>query len=523
MGGGQTLVRGPARALGRKKVGPIVKTVGARTLFEGLAEKAEQHPDKRCLVMPETGASLSYSGLLRAILQVAGMLRSLGIGDGDRVALLLPNSAEFVVGYFAAMAARGIVVPINPALKPVEVEGILEHSGARAIVVDSEGPGIEVALRGITQASAGYRLTCFLLPSGMPAREDPALQPGDALLMYTSGTTGRPKGVMLQHRNLLASVRNITSSFSLCERDVSLCVLPLTHIHGQIASMVSTLCSGGTLVLPSRFNAGRFWDMVLRYRVTWFSAVPTIFTILLQQAASQPLPRGNCLRFARSASAPLPVPVLNGFEELYGCPIAEAYGLTEATHQAAANPLPPGRRKWSSVGLPSGIQIVVADENGVPLAAGEEAELMLRGESITRGYFEDERANAEAFLGSWFRTGDLGHVDEDGYVYITGRKKEQINRGGQKVSPREVDEVLYRHPKLAEAATVGVPHPLHGEEVEAFVVVRPGERVSEKEIQDHCANYLADYKCPKAIHFVSDLPKSANGKIQRLKLLGVAR
>jgi acyl-CoA synthetase (AMP-forming)/AMP-acid ligase II len=497
---------------------PATAAVPTSTIVQRLLQQAEAHPEKPCLVCPESGTSLSFSGLVRAIGQLSHIMSTHGVAERDRVALLLPNSPEFVIAYFAAMVAGGVVVPINPSLSRPEVEGVLRHSGARALIVGSDVDNVPHALGGIALASASYRLTCLQLEGGRRGAEDPELQPGDCVMVYTSGTSGPPKAVLLQHGNLVAALQNMVTSYELTPEDVTMCVLPLSHVHGQVASMIAALCSGGTLVLPWRFSAGRFWDTLRQHHVTWFSAVPPIFTVLHQNAFG-PIPHADALRFARSASAPLPTRVLKGCEDAMGCPVIEAYGLTEATHQAATNPLPPRIRKPSSVGLPAGVQIAVLGESGAPVAAGEEGELALMGESIARGYYRNRAANSQAFIGPWFRSGDLGHVDSDGYTYITGRKREQINRGGEMISPCKVDEVLHRHPKVAEAATVGVPNPLYGEEVVAFVVLRPGESASEREIRSHCAQHLAESNCPKNIRFVPSLPRSPCGKIQRHRLL----
>lgn len=297
-----------------------------------------------------------------------------------------------------------------------------------------------------------------------------------------------------------------------------MCVLPLSHLHGQMVSMVATICSGGTLILPKRFNAGRFWDILRQHHVTWFSAVPPILNVLHQSIVAPP-PHTCTLRFARSSSAPLSLAVLKEFEEIVGCPLVEAYGLTEAGGHVATNPLPPRIRKPSSVGLPTGVQVAILGESRAPMPVGEEGELALMGEGITRRYYRNSNANAQARVGTWFLTGDLGYVDSEGYIYITGRKREQITRGEERISPREVDEILHRHPKVAEAATVGVPSPTYGQEVEAYVVLRAGESASEIEIRNHCALHLTESKCPKNIRFVPTLPRSPNGKIQRYRLL----
>ena len=355
-------------------------------------------------------------------------------------------------------------------------------------------------------------------PEGSSADPSPA---GDALLLFTSGSTGRPKGTRLTHRNLLAGARFVAEAHRLTPEDRSLVILPLSHINGEVIAFLAPLLSGGSIVLPHRFRTGPFWDWLRNFHCTWFSAVPTIFSILIQKnkEAGSPAP-GNLkyVRFARSASAALPVAVFHEFEKRFGLPVVETMGITEAAGMILTNPLPPGRRIAGSVGLPWGNEARIEDGNGSPLPPGEEGEVAAKGPNVMPGYFQNPAATREALSGGWLRTGDLGMRDDEGYFYITGRKKDLINRAGEMIAPREIDEVLYKHPDVLDAAALGIPHPLYGEEVKAFVVLRPGADCREEDILAYCRERLAEFKCPKSAAFIPDIPKGPSGKLLRSKL-----
>src|SRR5437660_5822118 len=353
--------------------------------------------------------------------------------------------------------------------------------------------------------------------AGVQGRGDaPAPRVDDvALILHTSGSTGRPKRVPLKHANLSISARNVARNYALTPDDVSLCVMPLFHVHGLVASTLATLATGGTVVVPGKFSPLSFWRVARDYGATWYSAVPTLHQLLLARAeAGSSRPAGaERLRFIRSCSASLPPQVMKDLESAFGAPVLEAYGMTEAAHQMASNPLPPGDRKPGSVGRGTDVRISIMDANGRHLPRGERGEVVIEGPNVIRGYENNPDANATAFVDGWFRTGDQGFLDEDGYLTLVGRIKELINRGGEKISPREIDEVLLAHPAVAEAVCFGVPHPTWGEEVAAAVVVR--QPVSESELLAYCRERLADYKRPKQIHITDTIPRTATGKIQR--------
>jgi acyl-CoA synthetase (AMP-forming)/AMP-acid ligase II len=334
-----------------------------------------------------------------------------------------------------------------------------------------------------------------------------------ALVLHTSGSTGRPKRVPIKHRNLAASTRNVAATYDLSTQDVALCVMPLFHVHGLVASTIATLATGGTLVAPAKFNALSFWKTVRDYKVTWYSAVPTIHSLLLARAGGQRPEGAENLRFIRSCSAALPPEMMAKMEQVFGAPVLEAYGMTEASHQMASNPQPPKPRKAGSVGPATGIEIAIMDNEGNLLPTGTRGEVVIKGPNVVDGYENNPEANASAYTNGWFRTGDQGYLDEDGYLFLTGRLKEMINRGGEKIGPREIDEVLLAHPAVNEAVAFGVPHKTWGEEVAAAVTLK--SPATEAEILAFCKERLADFKCPKKLYIVEAIPRTATGKIQR--------
>jgi acyl-CoA synthetase (AMP-forming)/AMP-acid ligase II len=341
-----------------------------------------------------------------------------------------------------------------------------------------------------------------------------------ALILHSSGTTGRPKRAPLRHRNLVASADNIVRTYALNASDVALCVMPLFHVHGLVASVLATLASGGTIAIPSRFNPLGFRRLLEAQRATWYTAVPSIHQMVLARSRDAELAQGDrVLRFIRSASAKLRQDTLLQLEERFGVPMLEAYGMTEGSHQIASNPLPPAPREAGSVGRSVGLRVGVMDEHGALLTIGASGEVVIQGPNVIDGYDENPAADAAAFTNGWFRTGDLGVLDAAGYLTLVGRLKEMINRGGEKIAPLEIDEVLLQHPSVAEAVSFGVPHVVWGEEVQAVVVLR-GE-VTERELIRHCQLHLAEFKLPKRVHFAEAIPRTATGKVQRVRMPGL--
>jgi len=480
--------------------------------------------ERTAVIAPERGLRYSYRELRALVEQTAARLRALGLRAGDRIALVAYNGPEFLAGFLGATAIGAAVHPLNPQLAAAEVDTAIDDAAITLTLVAS---GCEATMSGTRvprERIASLALdddTVTIEGIAREARGDIAAptSDSDALLLFTSGTTSRPKLVPLTHANLLASARNVAASYALTADDVSLCVMPLFHVHGLVASTLATLLSGGTVVAPPRFSASAFWEQARSTGATWYSAVPTIHTILLNNADAELEGAGRQFRFVRSCSAALAEATQERFESFFGVPLLQAYGMTEAAHQISTNPLPPGERRPGSVGLPTGVEVTVLDEAGNEVPRGSSGEVCVRGPNVTRGYLNNPEANATAFTNGWFRTGDSGYIDVDGYIHLSGRIKELINRGGEKISPHEIDAALLSHPAVHEAVAIAVPHEVYGEEVEAVVALKPGATASEAELIAHAAARLARFKVPKAIRFVPAIPRSATGKIQRRRLL----
>jgi len=481
---------------------------------------------RTALVSPDSGLNLSYDGLRAQIDVLVGRLAELGIGQGDRVAIALPNGPEAILAFFAA-ALTCTAAPLNPAYTEEEYRFFLADTRAKALILPREGAdaarkaaGDQVPVFRILRVEGGgYQLKPERHAG--PARPAAPPVPDDtALVLHTSGTTSTPKRVPILHRALAVSARNIAATYRLSPEDVALCVMPLFHIHGIVASTLATLQSGGRIVVPDRFNVMGFWNLVKEQGATWFSATGAMHQMLINRAKQRDEKHADHrLRFIRSSSARLPEPVMKDMETYFAVPVLEAYGMTEAAHQMASNPLPPAPRKPGTVGMATGIDLSVVDEEGRRMPPGQIGEVVIRGDTIIRGYENNPEANATAFFGDWFRTGDQGVLDQDGYLRLTGRLKELINRGGEKVSPIEVDEVLLMHPLVMEAVTFGRPHATLGEEVAAAVIVKGP--VSESELRSFCRDRLAKFKVPQSFYIVDAIPRTATGKIQRKKVAEV--
>ncbi|MGZ4822450.1 MAG: acyl--CoA ligase [Terriglobales bacterium] len=474
--------------------------------------------DSTAIIIPDSGARVTYASLREQVLRMAETLAAANIHRGHRVAISLPNGLPAIVSFLAASVA-GTAAPMNPTYKYNEFRFYLQDTNARVLIC------------GQTDAyearSAAADLGIPILPVELDSRGNVKLLgvapkpwttapvPDDiALILHTSGSTGRPKRVPLQHKHLAMSAANIVATYALSPEDVSLCFMPLFHVHGIVASTLAPLLSGGTVVAPTGVNPLAFWRIVREHRVTWYTAVPTIHQVVSGRARRSDRPEeGGSLRFIRSASAPLAPETMRKMEDVFGVPVLDAYGMTEAAHQMASNPLPPAPRKPGSVGLPTGIEISIMDHLGNHQAQGDRAEIVIRGPSIFTGYENNPEENAQAFVDRWFRTGDEGYLDEDGYLHISGRIKELINRAGEKIAPRHVDEVLGEHPAVAEAVTFGMPDPTLGEEVACAVVLREGH--TDSDLMKFCRERLAHFECPKKIFIVESIPKTATGKIQR--------
>lgn len=491
-------------------------------VFNGSGEKA--------LVVAEGGPFLSRPVMRKASVGLARCLVGNGVKPKDVVAFALHNTVEFVVLFVGVAKAAAIAAPLNPAYKASEFEFYLQDTSAKLLLMPSEGNKEAEAAAAKLQIPAfavildGEKVELAPLGAGQAPAVPSVLQlpkavPEDvALFLHTSGTTSKPKGVPLLHRNLMTTVKNIIGTYELSATDTSYLVMPLFHVHGLMAGLLSALAAGGSVVLPKggKFSAQVFWADVKEHNATWYTAVPTIHQILLARAAQSDDYKGAGLRFIRSCSASLAAPVLEQLEQTFGVPVLEAYAMTEAAHQMTSNPLPKhGARKPGSVGKGVNVEIAILAEDGSLLPVGKVGEVCIKGQNVTPGYHNNEKANVEAFAHGWFHTGDQGMLDSDGYLTLTGRLKELINRGGEKISPLEVDSALLGHAAVAEAVAFAAPDEKYGEEVNAAVVLKEKATATESEILATVKERLGDFKVPKRLFISNSLPKTATGKIQR--------
>ena len=470
---------------------------------------------------------LSYDGLRTLVAQTGAALAARDIAQNDPVGIVLPNGPVMAT-CFVSVASYATAAPLNPAYTEDEYAFYLEDLSARALIV---AEGVDTPARAaaarlniplIETRETGHAGAFELIGAEGNAVSNTAAENGTAdvaLVLHTSGTTSRPKIVPLTAANIAASADNIATSLGLTASDRCLNVMPLFHIHGLIAAVLASLSRGASICCTPGFDALRFFGWMQEERPTWYTAVPTMHQAILKRAGRNAETIADVpLRLIRSSSASLPVPVLRELEETFGAPVIEAYGMTEAAHQMAANPLPPGERKAGSVGIAAGPEVAIMDTAGSLLATGEIGEIVIRGGNVTPGYQNNPNANADAFTDGWFRTGDQGVIDEAGYVFIKGRLKEIINRGGEKVSPREVDDVLMEHPSVAQVVTFAMPHKMLGEDVAAAVVLADGAESDLAGLKSFAGERLAKFKVPGKFVFLDEIPKGATGKLQRIGL-----
>ena len=484
--------------------------------------------DDDIAIMAPGRPPLDYRALRALIADIGATLNAAGIGRNDRVAIVLPNGPEMAC-CFLACACASTSAPLNPAYRADEFEFYLTDLQAKALIVErgSKSPAVDAArtlgvriieLVVAEGASAGQ----FTLAAGEAAAcasAGPSMADDVAMVLHTSGTTSRPKRVPLSVANLCASARNIAATLQFTPRDVGLNIMPLFHIHGLMAGLLAPLSAGSRVFCTPGFNALRFFGWMDVAHPTWYTAVPTMHLAIASRGKhNAAVIQRHPLRFVRSSSSALPPQLIEQIETMFNAPLIESYGMTESAHQMASNPLPPLQRKRGTVGRAAGPEVGIRGEDGTLLGADEVGEIVIRGPSVTAGYESNPKANEEAFVDGWFRTGDQGTIDADGYLSITGRLKEIINRGGEKVSPREIDEILLDHVSVAQVVVFGAPHKRLGEEVAAMVVLHEGHQCDERELQQFVAKRVAAYKVPKKILFVDELPKGATGKLQRIGL-----
>jgi long-chain acyl-CoA synthetase len=506
---------------------PYDTAIDAQNLTSLLHQRVRENPQKQFLFSEADGRVFTYAEFEQVVNATAALLAAHDVARGDVVSLLMPNSVEYIIAYFACWQLGALAGPINSLLKEDETAYVINNSEAKAIVLGTEFRERIQNIRDqlphlksvITFDDAAE--STKMLPAA-DTEASPALTRDDeAIIIYTSGTTGKPKGCLLTHGNLIANARQISQWLRFTNEDRLLTVMPLFHMNAVSVTTMSALYAGGSTVVSPKFSASRFWQIISDYQITSFGSVATMLSMLLSMYPDG-VPAGlntSQLRFAMCGSAPVPAEVMQRFEETFNCLVIEGYGLSESTCRSTFNP-PDKRRRPGSCGLPIGNEMRVVDEDDREVADGELGEIVLRGENILKGYYKNEAATADAFRNGWFHTGDVGYRDTDGFYYIVDRKSDMIIRGGENIYPREIDEVLYQHPAVAAAATVGIPDQLYGEEVAAFVVLQEGREATEPELIAHCQAHLADYKCPKSVRFVGDIPKGPTGKLLKRELAG---
>ncbi|EEH48416.1 uncharacterized protein PADG_04495 [Paracoccidioides brasiliensis Pb18] len=494
---------------------------------------ANSFPDNKstAIIVPgKPPVLISYQRLCSDVLSFQARLANLGILPGAAVSIALTNSYEFIVSFLAVSLQRAIAAPLNPAYKQDEFEFYIDDlSSALALVPKGSLENDVSAVRAARKYSAAIA-ECYwngeevvldvkeigkLAAKGGVKREEP--QPDDiALVLHTSGTTGRPKAVPLTHRNLIRTMKNIKETYKLTEKDRTLLVMPLFHVHGLLAAFLAPLLSGGSVIVPEKFSASSFWSEFITYKANWYTAVPTIHQILLKTPLPNPMPK---IRFIRSCSSPLSPKTFHELEKTFHAPVLEAYAMTEAAHQMTSNPLPPGKRQPGTVGIGQGVEVKILDQDGNEVPQGSEGEICVRGENVTKGYLNNPAANDSSFTKSgFFRTGDQGKKDKDGYVFITGRIKELINKGGEKISPIELDNIIAHNPNVAEAVSFAIPDAHYGEDIGVAVVLKQKGSMSEDNLKSWIAPKVAKFKIPKKIWILPEIPKTATGKIQRRKV-----
>jgi long-chain acyl-CoA synthetase len=491
-----------------------------------LQDRVEAAPDKVFLFSQPDGRQFTYSQFADAVARTAALLAGEGVAKGDVVSLLMPNSVEYVIAYFACWRLGALAGPINSHLKEQEISYVVSNSEAKALLVGSEFLPVINQLRNLPTLNAVILFDDEAQATRdftkVEATADVTLD-DEAIIIYTSGTTGKPKGCLLTHGNVVANARQISQWLGFNESDRLLTMMPLFHMNAVSVTTMSALYAGGSSVVSPKFSASRFWQIISDYQITSFGSVATMLSMLLT-TYPEGVPAGlqtEQLRFAMCGSAPVPAETIKRFEETFHCLVIEGYGLSESTCRSTFNP-PDENRRAGSCGLPIGNEMRVVDDDDTEVADGQLGEIVLRGDNVLKGYYKNPEATAVAFRNGWFHTGDIGYRDSEGFYFIVDRKSDMIIRGGENIYPREIDEVLYQHPAVSAAAVVGVPDDLYGEEVAGFVVLRDGGEASERELIEFCKARLADYKCPKTIRFVKDIPKGPTGKLLKRELAKMA-
>ncbi|MGA0843641.1 MAG: AMP-binding protein [Arenicellales bacterium] len=489
---------------------------------------AAEYPDKVFAIFPDAASEITWGDLRKTSVQLSRYLAAKGVSPGARVGMLRANGQAAFELFLGAMYGGYTIATFNPVAGESALRYVFEHSEVPIVFVDEANQALAEKIR--KEQIPSLRIEIGVSREGL---ELPHIDDGselvapkaddDALLIYTSGTTGRPKGVIHSHASLLAGGANTAAAHHLTRNDRALCVLPLCHINGQVVTVMAPLLSGSSVVMPYRFRVSQFWDWIITNDCTWFSAVPTIISYLLgadDRAADPSIESLKQMRFGRSASAALPPAVHEAFVERFGIPLVETMGITETAAPILCNPLNPQGHRIGSPGRACGNDVRIAKESQAITQANTEGEIQVRGANLMMRYLKEPEKTKEAFTeDGWYRTGDLGRMDSDGYVFVTGRIKELIIKGGENIAPREIDDVLYQFPGILEAAAIGVPDSNYGEDVAACVVPSPGTVIDLDGLRAHCEQNLGRFKTPSAFHVMDELPKGPSGKIQRLKLV----
>jgi acyl-CoA synthetase (AMP-forming)/AMP-acid ligase II len=498
-----------------------------RTIRHFIDDRGKEDPQKIYMIAPEPNLELTYAQLKEDCITFGKHLMKRGLKKGDKISFMMGNGYQTTKIFLGSMYSGFVIAPLNLVAQPSQLEYVLNHSDTKLVFfTEDQRDRLEKSVRGVPRDiellqidndnedifSRDEDLSMFHLPK--VTEED------DALLLYTSGTTGLPKGVILSHKNMVAGGEYTTLAHHLAPEDRALCSLPLYHINGEVVTAVAPLVSGGSVVMPHKFSVSNFWEFISEHRCTWFSVVPTIISYLM--SATELEGKGyhlDQLRFGRSASSALPPSLHSGFEEKFKVPIIETMGLTETAAPVFSNPMDLAKRKYGSPGPAVGNQAKIIDREGNEVPRGTPGEIMIKGDNVMKGYYKAPDKTAEALEpDGWLHTGDLGYMDEDGFVFVTGRIKELIIKGGENIAPREIDEALYKHPSILDAAAVGISDETYGEEIMCCCVLKPDCECTEEELRQHCMEHLGEFKTPKVIKVVDELPKGPSGKIQRLKL-----
>jgi sulfoacetate-CoA ligase len=497
-----------------------------RTIRYHVEKQAKEQPDKVFMVAPEPNLELTYAQLRDSCIQYGTQFKKMGLEKGDKISFMMGNGYQTTRIFLGAMYAGLVIAPINLNAQPSQLTYVLDHSDTKLVfVTEFQRQRLMEALgqvnRNIEVVVIDKDAKEIFPETDVPTYSFPDVTIEDpALLLYTSGTTGLPKGCILTQKNMIAGGEYVTLAHQLATDDIGLVSLPLFHINAEIVSVMAPLVSGSSIVMPERFHATEFWPMISNYRCTWFSVVPTIISYLVASTDIQD--KGYHLdqvRFGRSASSALPPALHKAFEEKFGISIVETMGITETAAPVFSNPLDPTKRKYGSPGQAVGNEVKIVNKDGEKCPPGVVGEIMIKGDNVMKEYYKAPDITAKSLEpDGWFHTGDLGYIDEDGFVYVTGRIKELIIKGGENIAPKEIDECLYCHPAILDAAACGIPDKHYGEEIMVCYTLKPGCTVSDEELREHCLAQLGKFKTPKVIVCVEELPRGPSGKIQRLKL-----